>query len=77
MELASALVADWDWVLVELYSGGFGALPSKSLEGAKAVSAKRYFTDEQRRSLKRGMLDLSLFQTGEDEENGVDEDDGA
>lgn len=40
-------LAEFGWVLCELPSGGFGAIQSKALESAKAVTTK-LLTDDER-----------------------------
>jgi hypothetical protein len=49
-------LAEFGWELLELGSGGFGAVQISSLEAAKPVTAKRYLSDAELRALKLGRL---------------------
>jgi hypothetical protein len=52
-EVVDAL-AEYGWTLVELNTGGYGALKSQTLEAARSVSAQRGLTDDERLALRRG-----------------------
>ena len=60
-ELADSLV-EYSWVLFELDSGGYGAVQAKTLEAAKPVTAMRLLTDDERRELRRGLVDWAVFE---------------
>jgi hypothetical protein len=61
VELIGAL-AEYDWILFELATGGYGAVQAKTLEAAKSVTAKRGLTDDERRALRRGAADFTAFE---------------
>lgn len=67
--LISELADRHDWVMSELASGGYGAVQAKSLEAAKAVTAKKWLDDAERKTIRRPGADLSAFET----EVGVDQ----
>jgi hypothetical protein len=77
--LRSAFVVEligYDWLLVELSSGGFGAVQAKALEAAKPVTGKKYLTVDERKSIDRGEADYNAFHrevVGETEEQIDDE----
>lgn len=58
LSLQQAL-ADRGYFLAELDSGGYGVMPCKALEAAKAITAKAHLTEEERRALRRGELDFA------------------
>lgn len=70
VELFAALV-DYGYITCELSSGGFGIIRTKTLEGAKAVTARQHFTQEELRGLRTGELKPSSFwselEKGEEE----------
>lgn len=75
VELIAAL-AEFDWILFELASGGYGAVQAKALEAAKPVTAKRWLTDGERMALRRGEVDFTAFEkevTSEHEQPGEDD----
>jgi hypothetical protein len=45
---------DYALVLIELDAGGYGLIPSKSLEAAKAITAKVWLHEEEMLAIKRG-----------------------
>ncbi|MGY4230395.1 hypothetical protein ACVMIH_007756 [Bradyrhizobium sp. USDA 4503] len=45
-------MADHDWILFELASGGYGALQSKALEAAKSVTAVKFIDANERSTLR-------------------------
>jgi hypothetical protein len=47
-----AALADHDWVLFELASGGYGAMQAKALEAAKAVTAAKFLDADERAALR-------------------------
>ena len=56
-ELIDALADRHDWILVELASGGFGAVLARTLEAARPIVTKKFFTDEEAEGLKTGDID--------------------
>lgn len=58
----AAALADYSWLLVELDTGGYAAIQGKSLEAAKPVTAKKLFSDEERKALRRGIADLARWR---------------
>jgi hypothetical protein len=75
VELVDAL-AEYDWILFELATGGYGAVHAKALEAAKSVTAKRRLTDDEYKELKRGTVDFAAFEkeaTPEDDQQTEDE----
>jgi len=77
MELSEVLATDFDLAMVELDTGGFGITPIKSLEGAKAITAKRLLSEAEVRALRRGSNNLDelrreIVHQGDDEA-GADE----
>ena len=48
---------DFGFVLLELERGGFGIIPISALDGAPAITAKKYLADDLAR-LKRGKVDF-------------------
>jgi hypothetical protein len=60
-EVIDAL-AEYSWILFELGGGGFGAIQAKALEAAKPVTAKRWLSADERRELRRGTADLTVFE---------------
>lgn len=61
VELIDALASGYDWLLIELSSGGFGAVQAKALEAAKPVTGKKYLTADERRSIDRGKANYDAF----------------
>ena len=61
VELIAAL-ADYDWIMFELASGGYGVVQAKALEAAKSVTARRWLTDDERRAIRRGTEDSTAFE---------------
>lgn len=61
VELIDALASGYDWLLVELASGGFGAVQAKALEAAKPVTGKKYLTADERKKVDRGEVDYDVF----------------
>jgi len=74
VELIDAL-AEYNWILFELSSGGYGAVKATALEAAKAVTAKRWLTDEERKALSRGEVDFADFEKEAAPENDEPEGD--
>ncbi len=67
---------DLGWGLQELESGGYAAISLKSLEAAKPVTMKRYFTDLEKKSVRKGGSNIMAFlQEITPQEDGVDDDD--
>lgn len=57
VDLTTMLADRHEWIMFELASGGFGAVQSRALEAAKPVTAKRLFTERERRDLRLGRAD--------------------
>jgi hypothetical protein len=45
---------DYALVLIELDAGGYGLIPSKSLEAAKTITAKSWLSEDEMLAMKRG-----------------------
>lgn len=58
--LADALV-EYGWNMSELDTGGFGVIQTKSLEAAKAVTARRYLSDDELRAVRRDVFDATQW----------------
>ncbi len=56
------LADDYDWILFELASGGYGVVQAKALEAAKSVTARRGLTVEEHKELRRGTADFQKFE---------------
>jgi hypothetical protein len=54
-------MVEYAWILFELDSGGYGAVQAKALEAAKTVTGKRYLTDEERKAITTGTVDINEF----------------
>ena len=74
--LRDALHDGYDWLLVELAGGGFGAIQAKALEAAKPVTGAKYLSAEERRALVRGDREYDDYhqEAVEDEEEDDDVD---
>jgi hypothetical protein len=66
-----AALADHDWILFELTSGGYGAMQSKALEAAKSVTAVKFLDADERSALREND---ELIPTLEDELESDQED---
>ena len=71
--LQDALAEDFDWILFELKSGGFGAIQSSAIEAAKSVTGMKYFTAEERKQIDRSTIDVNALRV-EIEPEGEKED---
>jgi hypothetical protein len=70
-----AALADFDWILFELASGGYGAMQSKALEAAKAVTAVKFLEPDERTSLRESdELIPTLEEELESDEDDANED---
>lgn len=58
----SEALADYGLYMVELDIGGYALVSSKSLEGAKAVTAKRYMTDMLQKLRQGDELDYATLE---------------
>lgn len=56
------LAMDFDLIMVELASGAFGIMQTKPLEGAKPITAKRWLSEEELHSVKRGVPNFRMFR---------------
>lgn len=63
VELSDALATEYDWILFELASGGYGAVQAKALEAAKSVTGLRWLTAAERKSITRGTVNMEAFRT--------------
>jgi hypothetical protein len=77
VQLADALSSQYDWIIFELMSGGYGAVQAKALEAAKAVTGMRLLTPAERKAITRGSVDIEAFrkEAATDLETPDDEDD--
>ena len=62
VQLSDALASQYEWIIFELTSGGYGAVQAKALEAAKAVTGHRYLTAIERKAITRGNVDLDAFR---------------
>lgn len=60
-ELKVALDA-YGWILVDLEIGGFGVVQAKALEAAKAVTAKRWLSSDDKAELAKKDPDFTVFE---------------
>jgi hypothetical protein len=60
-ELTDAL-AEYSWQLSEIDSGGYAAIQTKALEGARPVTATTFLTDDERRALRHNKTDWPAFE---------------
>jgi hypothetical protein len=66
---------DYALVLIELDAGGYGLIPSKSLEAAKTITAKSWLHDEEMSAIKRGeAIDINSLLSEIDMSSLVDSD---
>ena len=66
-------LADLGMAFIELETGGYGLMPSKALEAAKAITAKKWMTEEELDRLKNGQpFDMSELWRELDEDDGAD-----
>lgn len=71
VELTDAMADGYDWLLVELSSGGFGAVQAKALEAAKSVTGAKYLSADERRQISKGSADYREYHqeaVGDEEE---------
>jgi hypothetical protein len=67
---------EFGWSLVELPSGGFGAIQTSTLEAAKSVTALKYLTPEEAKGLRSGKMTTADFEAEaypDDEEDAADD----
>lgn len=75
IEIITAL-ADYDWVLFELASGGYGAIEAKALEAAKSVTAVTWLDADERSTLRENdELIPTLEEELEQDEDDTSDDD--
>lgn len=65
---------DLGLVLMELDRGGFGLIRYAALDGAPAITAKRYFADELQR-IRREKLDFEKYRRELNANGALDQDD--
>ncbi len=63
-------------ILVEIDRGGYGLIPSSVLDGAPAITAKKYLTQDLDK-LKSKKINFDDIRTELDEDIGFDEDEDA
>jgi hypothetical protein len=73
VDLVNDPLGEYGWVLVPRDIGSYSAMRTKLLDAAKAVTAKRWLTAEERRELKNDTIDWSALET-EVEEPAKEED---
>ena len=76
VEMLGAQLDSLGVILVELDRGGFGLIPSSLLDGAPAITAKKYLTTDLGK-LRQGSTDFDDIRKELDEDIGLDEDDDA
>lgn len=76
IEMMAALANDFGWLMTDLASGGYGVIQAKTLEAAKPVTVKKLMTEDERKALRRGQIDLAAFeQEVSPDTEGLDDDD--
>jgi hypothetical protein len=60
--LVTEELAEFGWSLFEILSGGYGAIQTKTLEAAKAVTVKRWITDDEKKALRQGKADWGALE---------------
>ena len=55
--LIDTLADRHDWILVELASGGFGAVLARTLEAARPVMTHKFLTEDENQGLQTGDID--------------------
>ncbi len=60
-ELKEAML-DYDWVLAEVSSGGFGAIRASTLESARTITTRSQLTEDERLSIRGGAVDFDAFE---------------
>jgi hypothetical protein len=78
VEMLKQHLADMGLILMEIDRGGYGLIPSSALDGAPAITAKKYLSEDLAR-LKRGQLNFDDIREevgegagGDDEVDGYD-----
>jgi hypothetical protein len=61
IDMVAGHLNDFGLTLVEADRGGYGLIPSSALDGAPAITAKRYLADELR-MLRTGRLRLATLR---------------
>ena len=56
-ELIDTLADRHDWILVELASGGFGAVLARTLEAERPVMTHKFLTEDESQGLQTGDID--------------------
>jgi len=64
------VIDDYGWVLVELPSGGFGAVQLTAIEAAKPVTISRFMPEDLRREWRKAAPDFNRLQAEFDAEMG-------
>lgn len=63
-------------VMIELDDGSWGLMPSKGLQGAPAITAKRFLTEDLEELKKYPDRAWKRFRAEVEADDGVDEEDG-
>lgn len=63
-----------EWILWDLSTGGFGAIKATATRSARPVTAQRWLTEDERKNLKRGTIDLQAYEEEASAERGAIDD---
>ncbi|MCI0335070.1 MAG: hypothetical protein L0228_17820 [Planctomycetes bacterium] len=69
LDMLKAYLDDLGLILIELERGGFGLIPSRALEGAPAITAKKYLEREIQGRIRLDAIRKELEQDGEFEDD--------
>ena len=77
VDMVSGYLNDFGLTLVELDRGGYGLIPSSSLDGAPTITVKRFLSEDLKK-LKAGKIKMKRFRLEieadlEIDENGEEE----
>jgi hypothetical protein len=53
---------EYGWIIFEIGRAGYGAIRAEVLTAAKAVTAKRLLTEDERRALRGNNINLAPFE---------------
>jgi hypothetical protein len=68
----NAHLSDLGMVFIELETGGYGLMPSKALEAAKVITAKKWMNEEELDRLKNGQpFDIKELWRELEEDDGA------
>lgn len=74
VEMLDAQLDSLGVILVELDRGGFGLIPSNLLDGAPAITAKKYLSSDLA-DLRKGAISFDDIREELDDDVGLDDDD--